>query len=492
MDVLGITKDAIGLITLLYEKYSEYQDADETIKSICTRLDGVRVRLELYEEYLFRAESNLRSRHKQVLVKSLERVTDILHDLSERLPDPITVAKKFAWVAWGKRRVEGLLSDLDVWDNDSQRTIFTYDMLNRIRGHDLHYERLFNTGDRSLAATWSLSRRIHSSNEVRLVSNIAIPPETTITIAESDYRYRYMARLGSELVYIETLPHRRHDNGGERRQVIERQNRIAEVFHSSDLPSMHLLSCLGTVRHHLVYEIPKPDVEMGGLHWNGSVPTLAGVLGNEIRMSLEDRFRIASEITVAVMTIHAAGWVHKDIRSDNVLFFYEENRQGYITRTTQIGSAYLVGFGGARPQTSTSARYTENDLVKRRYQHPERKGTSVEKFDIRHDMYSLGVVLIELGLQRLLSELNDQDGEDIGARKDQKGIEEDHTYLVNKSAHELRDIMGSKYVNAVLTCLTKSTQKEKTTDVLREEFYDDVLLPLKEIFEGLKMRCSSK
>ncbi|KAJ3737937.1 kinase-like domain-containing protein [Lentinula raphanica] len=287
-----------------------------------------------------------------------------------------------------------------------------------------------------------------------------------------------------------TLPHRRHDNGGERRQVIERQNRIAEVFHSSDLPSMHLLSCLGTVRHHLVYEIPKPDVEMGGLHWNGSVPTLAGVLGNEIRMSLEDRFRIASEITVAVMTIHAAGWVHKDIRSDNVLFFYEENRQGYITRTTQIGSAYLVGFGGARPQTSTSARYTENDLVKRRYQHPERKGTSVEKFDIRHDMYSLGVVLIELGLQRLLSELNDQDGEDIGARKDQKGIEEDHTYLVNKSAHELRDIMGSKYVNAVLTCLTKSTQKEKTTDVLREEFYDDVLVPLKEIFEGLKMRCS--
>ncbi|KAJ3763599.1 hypothetical protein EV360DRAFT_33235 [Lentinula raphanica] len=490
MDVLGNTKDAIELLTLLYRKYSDYQDADETIKSICTRLDGVQVRLELFEEYLQRAESNLRFRHKQILVKSLEKVTDILHDLSERLPDPITVPRKIAWVAWGKRRVEGLLGDLDTWDNDSQRTIFTYDMLNRIRGHDLLYERLFKTGDRSLAATLSLSRRIHSSNSDAQGPNLAIPL-STIDFDPLEFCHRYLAKLDSELVYMEALTHQRYANDEEEKQAIERTKRIAEVFHSSDLPAMHLLSCQGIAKYHsdrplrqrvadyhLVYTIPESDVGIGNLNWDSLVPTLKTALDDEISMSLEDRFRIATEITMAVMEIHAAGWVHKNIRSDNVLMFYDKTKKAAIGRTAHIGTAYLVGFGGARPQTYGSANYAEIDLVRRRYHHPERKGTLVKRFDIRHDMYSLGVVLIELGHRRQLYEISSDD---------ERGVEEDHTNLV-EFAHGLADIMGTKYANAALTCLTKSTEKEKTMDVLREEFYDDVLLPLKHMFEGLKFQ----
>ncbi|KAJ3710393.1 hypothetical protein C8R42DRAFT_691043 [Lentinula raphanica] len=492
MDVLGNTKDAIELLTLLYRKYSDYQDADETIKSICTRLDGVQVRLELFEEYLQRAESNLRSRHKQILVKSLEKVTDILHDLSERLPDPITVSRKIAWVAWGKRRVEGLLADLDTWDNDSQRTIFTYDMLNRIRGHDILYERLFITGDRSLAATWSLSRRIHSSDSETRIPDLAIPL-STIRFDPHGFSNRYLAKLNSELVYMEALTHQRHVNDDEKKQAIERTKKIAEVFHSSDLPSMHLLSCLGIAErcstrpprqsiaeHHLVYQIPRPDVEIGDRDWYSSVPTLTTAFNDEVCMSLEDHFRIATEITMAVMEIHAAGWVHKNIRSDNVLLFYDKNKKAAIGGTAQIGTAYLVGFGGARPQTYGSARLAEVDWVKRRYHHPERKRTTVERFDIRHDMYSLGVVLIELGHRRQLFEISI-------SNEDEMEVEEDHRKLV-KFAHDLGKIMGTKYASAALTCLTKSTEKKKTTDMLREEFYDDVLLPLKQTFEGLKFK----
>ncbi|KAJ3769038.1 hypothetical protein FB446DRAFT_774593 [Lentinula raphanica] len=480
MDVLGNIKNTIEMTTAIYGKYSDYQDADETIKSICRRLDGVQVRLELYEEYLSRAGSNLRSRHKQILVKSLEKVTDILHDLLQRLPDPLTVTKKIAWIAWGKRRVEGLLADLDTWDNDSQRTIFTCDMLSGIRGRDLLYERLFNTGDRSLAATWSLSRRIHSSDEAQVNLDLAIPL-STIKFYRG-YNDRYLAKLSSEeLVYMEELPDRPYANNDEEKQTIERQKRIAEVFHSSDLPSMHLLSCLGLSEYTLVYEIPRAEVEIGDHDWDSWVPTLASALEGGVRMSLEDRFRIATEITMAVMEIHAAGWVHKNIRSDNILLFYGGTPgQRGVMETAQIGTAYLVGFGGARPQIYVSTRLAEIDSVKQRYHHPERKGTWIQKFDIRHDMYSLGVVLVELGLGRHLYELSKK-LPDTDSR-----AEEDHRYLID-SANGLGTIVGTKYANAVLTCLTASTQKGKTTDILREEFYDGVLVPLKQIFEGLKI-----
>ncbi|KAJ4001778.1 hypothetical protein F5050DRAFT_1721365 [Lentinula boryana] len=489
MDVLSTTKDAIELVALLYERYSDYKESDKTIKSIYTRLDGVQVRLELFEEYIFTAKSNLHFRQVRILLKSLENITDILHELLERLPTSINVSKKIAWAAWGKRGVGRLLSDLATWDEETYRTIFTLDMLCQIRGHDSLYQRLFDTGDRSLTATWSLSRRIHSSDDALPISPISLSDIDITYESSTNLSDRFLSTLDSRLVYLEA--HYVTNSEKSQKQAIER---IAGVFRSPDLPSMHLLSCLGFAENYLplercflVYQIPEPDAEIGKAE---GVPTLASALDREVRMSLEDRFRVATEITMAVMEIHAAGWVHKNIRSDNILLFIDEGKKG-TKRDARIGTAYLVGFEAARPQVQASDQRPESDLVKRRYHHPERQGgqdTMVEKFDIRYDMYSLGAVLIEIGyrktLRRIFAARGNQQEEPLPGE-----TEENHKRLVDYG-HRLGDKMGSKYANAALTCLTKSTQKGKTTDVLREEFYDDVLLPLKQIFEGFKVKAS--
>jgi hypothetical protein len=65
-------------------------------------------------------------------------------------------------------------------------------------------------------------------------------------------------------------------------------------------------------------------------------------------------------------------------------------------------STYLVGFEAARLRdlSAYSSQLAETDPYKRRYQHPDRLITQedgkVTRFGIRHDMYSLGVVLLEL------------------------------------------------------------------------------------------------
>ncbi|KAF8916826.1 hypothetical protein CPB85DRAFT_254194 [Mucidula mucida] len=484
MDILSAVKEAIELVVLIYDKYSEYRDADETIKSTYSRLDSIEVGLELFQEYLIRAGPGLHARPKQALSRSMQKVSDLLHELNERLSPSITISRKLAWVGWGKRRVEGLLLDLKGWNEDIHRIMFALDVLGKVRDNDVLYRRLFDTGDRSLQATWSLSKRIHASDAA--VPNLPVPL-SSITDDPSNLSDRSLARLNSEVVYLEA-----HyiDRSGDETQQRRATERMAGVFASPDLPLMHLLSCLGFAENYLpfercflVYQLPSSahldEVQLD------RVPTLADALERQTRIALENRFRIGVEIATAVMEIHASGWVHKSIRSDNVLVFVSEEKKG-SKKDAKVGTAYLVGFEAARPLIQGSEQRPESDIAKRRYQHPERQGgrdTLVKKFDIRHDMYSLGAVLIEIGYRKTLRSIFGVSPRDTRGDPLPGEAEENHKRLLDY-AFRLSDKMGSKYAKAVVACLTKSTRANATTEVLREEFYDDVLRPLRQINEG--------
>ncbi|KAK0466805.1 uncharacterized protein EV420DRAFT_649715 [Desarmillaria tabescens] len=273
--------------------------------------------------------------------------------------------------------------------------IFTYSLLLNvlaIKNFDSLYERLSRTDDQPLIGALALARRIHGGQNLKTYH---IPVSSLIPAVKPVITDRVLAQYGSSLVYLEK--HETHSDA---------LTKMAAAFRSPDLPSMHLLSCLGfTVWHEserfLVYQIPTLTP---GIVNPARLPMLAYVLDNDIRMALEGSFRIAVEITTAVMEIHAAGWVHKSIRSDNVLV---STRGGVKGRKgdADVSSAYLVGFTTARSQAVSSGRFPVTDPIHRLYHHPERQGgsnDSVVTFDIRHDMYSLGALLIEIGFGKTL------------------------------------------------------------------------------------------
>lgn len=161
---------------------------------------------------------------------------------------------------------------------------------------------------------------------------------------------------------------------------------------------------------------------------------------------LEMRFALAKKLCDAVIYLHACGWVHKSIRSSNILLAPGATRQQ--------PPLYLKGFEVSRPAQAASSARASFDPHTNLYRHPARQGDPTDRFRKQHDLYALGVVLLEIGLwetipslfRRVIDRTNDTGGafpapERIKAK------------LVELANGNLPTGMGTKYAKAVQTCL---------------------------------------
>ncbi|KAK0214933.1 hypothetical protein IW262DRAFT_1465712 [Armillaria fumosa] len=176
MDIFSTIVEVIKLINSIYTKYSDYRDADQTIQSMQHRLECVEIRLEMFREHLSHTKRGLSKDSQRVFRPSLQKVGDILYDLRDQLPPDISFRTKLAWIGWKKRRVEDLLSQLRMWEQEVESMIFTYSPLLtvlNIKNFDSLYERLSRTGDQSLTGALALARRIHSGQNLQIPTSLS-------------------------------------------------------------------------------------------------------------------------------------------------------------------------------------------------------------------------------------------------------------------------------------------------------------------------------
>ena len=108
-------------------------------------------------------------------------------------------------------------------------------------------------------------------------------------------------------------------------------------------------------------------------------------------VSLNERFSLASLLSRSVFFMHASNFVHKSIRPDNIIVFQDAS--------SQLGRPFLVGFERFRKDTTVTHRFGDDVWERNLYRHPQRQGIAPdEDFSMQHDIYSLGVVLLEIGL----------------------------------------------------------------------------------------------
>jgi serine/threonine protein kinase len=121
-------------------------------------------------------------------------------------------------------------------------------------------------------------------------------------------------------------------------------------------------------------------------------------MSSSYKPSLSARFQLARELARSVLLLHSANWMHKAISSDNIVFFPKSH-----SKERSLEGPFIVGFDYSRPATAGApSQELQRDARVDIYRHP--KCLRGYPFQKRYDIYSLGLVLLDIAKWRPLKE----------------------------------------------------------------------------------------
>lgn len=244
-----------------------------------------------------------------------------------------------------------------------------------------------------------------------------------------------------------------------RKQMVKDTRDLARRLQHDDPEKFGLLACKGFcmdpvgLKITLVFRVPPSP---------GDPRSLRDLLLNtQSPRSLSQRLDMAKDLAKSVGYVHTFGFVHKNIRPESVLSFSPAD--------LRQRSTFLVGLDNFRREGGHTERVGDSFVERNLYRHPSRQGSSPTcNYIMQHDIYSLGVCLLEVGLWKSFIEYPEIAGETkpqwssvLGIPKDLNPLQavrylcsDAKKRLVSLAQDELPQYMGSKYTDIVVTCLT--------------------------------------
>jgi hypothetical protein len=246
--------------------------------------------------------------------------------------------------------------------------------------------------------------------------------------------------------------------------MLPQVKRLAAMLASPAGKDCQSLLCVGSLPWEerdlcaLVYTMPADAMQ--GIR---AIRTMSDLLREQRHLSLGRRFEIATSMARAVLQLHTAGWLHKSLRTDNIIFFGPQDAtlEDFLQSTP-----YLAGFDYARPDTATAAAFTQlpdTEPLNELYRHPQARGVGRESYRKQFDVYALGCILLEIGMWKPLPDIM-AELLDAGLWKGiQAVIEENVGYdipslldigqqeeLLKQLRHSAGDAYADAYIQAIL------------------------------------------
>ena len=239
----------------------------------------------------------------------------------------------------------------------------------------------------------------------------------------------------------------------------------------------------GTRRSRLGFVFEKPTNPAA------SPISLRHLLKTRNKPLLTERVALAKAISKCLMSLHSVNWLHKSLRSHNIIFFPEAGN------IINYACPYLSGFGYARPtfredMTEIPSQNPEHDM----YRHPRTHGLGPwegrQGFKRTFDIYSLGIILIEIAnwqsINQVLNIADPSSADDETLAGIQRQLLDKEVYMSNIGANA-----GARFRNATFSCLDSAAaldvdRLDDETDIhiaakLSQNFYHRVIKPLEEI-----------
>ncbi|TGO87588.1 hypothetical protein BPOR_0217g00190 [Botrytis porri] len=228
-------------------------------------------------------------------------------------------------------------------------------------------------------------------------------------IGRTHGQYRNRSSAEPQDIIVEWVEYEKEDIDA-RLNHLRRIDDLARMIHSASNrhPDLHTIDSLGytddstSSRYGLIYRSPSP-----------SSSTLNSLItSNDFRTpDLGDRFKLAHTLSVALWSLHSLDWLHKNLCSSNILFFpsaYTKNPRISKERENvpDISTPYLLGFDASRPDhMGEMSIATRNPTAADLHRHPSSLHSSScprKEYCKSFDIYSLGLILLEIGLWKTL------------------------------------------------------------------------------------------
>ena len=248
-----------------------------------------------------------------------------------------------------------------------------------------------------------------------------------------------------------------------------------------------ILPCCGftlpsPMYHDLVFRIPG----------NSRMPrTLRRLLlERNPRHALDERLDFCRKLVSTVLIIHSLKIVHKDIRPDSIIVL--SRLDDIVKSNGKLGEPYLVSFNVSRSIDSFTEPLVPSQYEEIRwaslYTHPRHhEGSKHLPFEMRDDIFSLGVCLLEIAMWTSLfvwdetariysndtsvcdlsEERYDKILDDLGETMYRSPTWLRHADLVELAEREVAITMGNEFKDIVVSCLTFGMKRRPLAEVIR-------------------------
>ncbi|KAI9655335.1 MAG: hypothetical protein M1821_005482 [Bathelium mastoideum] len=263
-------------------------------------------------------------------------------------------------------------------------------------------------------------------------------------------------------VLIDFISYEHYQDIDSRLHLYQRVDNVARMLHSASNrhPDLHTLDCLGYVddtaatRYGIVHLLPEAAPQSS---LKPEFLSLSTVINDSTRRTpdLDARFRLARSLAIALWSFHSLDWLHKAFYPSNILFFPPSVApNGAASINHDIDYPYVLGFDSSRPEHLSEMSAAAQPSVAHLpdlYRHPDSLGIWRQSYRKAYDIYSLGLVLLEIGLWTCIT----------GYWKSKYSPSVFKQKILSGMVPHLGSKTGSRYRTVVERCLTYGNDAEQ-------------------------------